>query len=523
MENTALINIIDEFCNELSERNYPYTRTAVETIINEWYKAKKPLIDLLSKHPKWNPEKFMIQFDSDFSRKPDTSTAYQFLNWLNCNTDIQDIVTRGGNNFLIRTLDDEIDRCMMRTTYLQEDYIDTIEFINNLDESFRFRPGMKVTKVMRKICEHYGWTKIMATEYNRHGEQVEFNAFEREYAKYCDAMSPLKVTRHTCISLNPLDYLLMSNGNSWRSCHYIDDFDDHPGEYSSGTISYMLDTTSIVFYTVNASYNGDNIELTEKTQRQIFGYDDYQIMQSRMYPQNNDSGAETIYEDFRNIMQKIIADCLEKPNLWVRRKKHLNVVHGDGATCYPDWEYNSLCSTSVLKEKKEDVDLVSIVMGAAPICIECGKTHDRADNINCCHSGYQCEDCGCYISEDDVIWVGDYPYCRDCVSWCDCCQEYTRDEMTYIESEDRWVCEYCLSEYYDYCENCHTYYHRDETFYDENSGNCYCQDCFDELFGECDNCGQIVRRDDLNEIHKANGDVVFICDECYAEEDEDNE
>lgn len=522
MENTALINITDEFCNELKNRNYPYTRTAVETIIDEWYKAKKPLIDLLSKHPNWNSEKFMIQFDSDFSRKPDTSTARDFLNWLNRNTNIQDIVTEGTSWSFRRTLFDDIGHCMVHTTYLQEEDTFCIKLINNLDESFRFRPGMKVTKVMRKICEHYGWTKIMGTEYNRHGEQVEFNAFEREYAKYCDAMSPLKVTRHTCISLNPLDYLLMSNGNSWRSCHYIDYFDDHPGEYSSGTISYMLDETSIVFYTVNASYDGDNIELTEKTQRQIFGYNDCQIMQSRMYPQNNDYNAENIYEDFRNIMQKVIADCLEKPNLWVRRKKHLNVVHGNGATCYPDWEYNDLCSTSVLKEKS-GLDLVSIVLGATPICVECGKTHNKVGNINCCRDGYCCEDCGRYISEDDVIWVGDYPYCRDCVSWCDCCQEWTRDEMYYIKSEDRSVCEYCLNEYYVYCAHCYTYHNMDETFYDEDRGEYFCPDCFEELYTECENCGQIVRRKDLNEVHKANGDVVFICDECYAEEDEDNE
>ena len=137
MENTALTNITDEFCNELENRNYPYTRTAVETIIDEWYKAKKPLIDLLSKHPNWNSEKFMIQFDSDFSRKPDTSTAYNFLNWLNRNTNIQDIVTKDDEYY--RILVDDMGRCMMHTTYLQEEDISYIEFINNLDESFRFR------------------------------------------------------------------------------------------------------------------------------------------------------------------------------------------------------------------------------------------------------------------------------------------------------------------------------------------------------------------------------------------------
>ena len=519
MEN-ILSNIKTEFAQELSRREYPWNGFAVERIIDKWYEQKKSLIDLLSRHPNWNPEKFMIQFDTDFSRKVDEDTAYLFINWLRYNTNIATINTFTPTLWYgSRNLFDEMYACMIRDTYLKEEKSEFIERINGLHETFRFRPGMKVTKVMRKICEHYGWTKITATEYNRDGDVVTYNAFEREYAKYCDAVSPLKVTRHTCISVNPLDYLLMSYGNSWRSCHYIDYFDEHPGEYSSGTISYMLDEHSIVFYTVDASYNGDHIELHEKTQRQIFGYNDFQIMQSRMYPQHNDCGAESIYEDFRTTMQKVIADCLEKPNLWVRRKHKLNTICGDGATCYPDWHYgDSLYSTSVLKEKAE-VDLQAIILGAAPICIECGHRHDNPENISCCSGGgSRCEDCGCHIRyEEDEYYVDGCTYCRDCVSYCDCCDEYVRSEMTYVSGDDIYVCEDCLDEYYRYCSRCGEYHHVDNMTYVACDNRRVCDECLDEYYTQCEDCGEYIRNEDINIFTDELGITYNYCDKCFEE------
>lgn len=522
MENT-LSNIRTEFAQELTRRDYPWNGFAIERIIDEWYAAKKPLIDLLSKHPNWNPKKFMIQFDTDFNRKVDTDIANNFIYaFLWHSTNIQDICTEN-DSWFARCLAHEIGECMTTSTYLREEKMEQIERINKLAEEFRFRPGMKVTKVMRKICEHYGWTNIMGNELNRDGEVVQYNAFEREYAKYCDAMSPLKVTRHTCISLNPLDYLLMSHGNSWRSCHYIDYFDDSPGEYSSGTISYMLDEHSIVFYTVDASYDGPNIELTEKTQRQIFGYNDYQIMQSRMYPQNNDNGAEKIYEDFRNTMQKVIADCLEKPNLWVRRKHKLNTYHGNGATCYPDWEYGDLYSTSVLKEKA-NVDLQAIILGAQPICIECGDYHSVEDNINCCASDTTyCEDCGCRIrDEEDQFYIDGYVYCRDCVSYCDYCDEYTREEITYVSSEDMYVCESCLSNNFFYCDRCHSYHHNDNMTHVEYTDEYVCDECLDEYYTMCDECEKYFPNDHIH-CKDVDGEEFYYCDECFEEKEDEND
>ena len=40
-----------------------------------------------------------------------------------------------------------------------------------------------------------------------------------KFAKYADSINPIKVKRHTVLSVHPIDYYTMSFGNSWTSCH----------------------------------------------------------------------------------------------------------------------------------------------------------------------------------------------------------------------------------------------------------------------------------------------------------------
>lgn len=523
VSNEVYNNILEEVENVLDDRNYNYQLSALAEILDTWLIRKTNLLNLLSKHPNWDADRLMIKFDQDFSRKIDTTVSAHFMNWLYYNTTIDSIVTKMEMEWYGRTtLYNLVYWTLTDNTYLQDDE-NTVEYINKinaLSESFNFRPGMKVTKVMRKICAHYGWDNKMETETNPiTGEVRTYNAFEREYAKYCDAMCPIKVKRHTCISLNPVDFLLMSYGNSWRSCHDINWADDNPGEYSSGTISYMLDEHTFVFYTVDAAFNGEYIEQEAKMQRQIFAYHNNRLLQSRLYPQSNDSGAKEVYTDIRNIVQKVIADCCDKPNLWVKRNVY-DVSAGAGSTCYPDWSCSSsLCSVSVFNDCAKETGLGFIEMGAQPICIYCGNSHDYSGNIDCCNGRYVCEACGGHIDEDSVHWVGDYCYCEDCVTYCDECQEWEiNDRTTYVESTDRYVCDYCLQSYYSRCPHCGDYFRNDEMRYVDSEGEDVCEDCLEEYYSCCEKCGEWYRKDKMEEV-----DDRYYCEDCYEELQEEEE
>lgn len=527
----TIAHIRDEFEAELNKRDYNHSRHALDDIFDTWLQRKATLIDILSKHPNWDPKGLMIRFDEDYSRKIDTNKAREFLYWLHEHTDIRKhIIVMNEEDFWSRytaNLYDYMNAYLFEHTYLL-DHADFDTF-NSFHESFRFRAGMKATKVMKKICSTFGWDKITGKELNRNGELVTVNLFEREYAKYCDAMCPIKVTRHTCISVNPVDFLLMSNGNSWRSCHYIGDDIDDAGCYSSGTISLMLDEHSMVFYTVDASFDGEDIEREPKIQRQLFGYNDYQLVQSRLYPQDNDYGANDIYTDIRNVVQKVFADCLDKPNLWVKKNiTHTRARSGDYATCYDDWiSFSGLCSVSILKEKADE-DLSPIEFGAEPICIECGYHYSCEENISCCYSEghrYTCADCGRSLGEDDVYWVDGEAYCGDCVTWCSYCEEYERnDYIRYVESYNGYVCDDCLNRSFSYCDCCNEYhcdYDHSMTLI-SSTDEWVCESCLENYYTLCEECDEYFPNDDIEEV-EYDGTTIHCCSSCAESLMEDEE
>ena len=56
-------NVINEFCDVLKNRYYGYTEIAVEKIVDNSFENKKVLYEIFSKHPNWDEEKLLIQFD----------------------------------------------------------------------------------------------------------------------------------------------------------------------------------------------------------------------------------------------------------------------------------------------------------------------------------------------------------------------------------------------------------------------------------------------------------------------------
>ena len=510
----AIERIKEVFMEELDDRGYEYKQHAIDEIFNEWLSQKQMLINILSKHPNWDAEHFMVHFNEDYSREIDLRKAENFVDWLEHNTPIHEIKYVEEDELFMHTF--RLDRTinmLCHCQYISEDY-DLTE-LNKYNEAFNFRYGMKCTKIMGQICKTYGWDKL--PDYNK------------EYAKYCDALSPIKLTRHTCLSVNPIDYLLMSNGNSWKSCHYIGDHPSHSGCYSSGTISYMLDQNSMIFYTVGADFCGNYIETEQKIQRQVFGYNDFQLTQSRLYPQSNDYGSNDIYKEIRNTVQKVISDCLEKPNLWVKRKV-FNTESGNGSTCYHDWSCGgSLYSTSILKEAVDKDDLDPIVFGAMPICITCGNRHLNTENISCCASKFVCAHCGHSIDEADAVFIYGECYCTECANWCDWCESWhAPGDGQWLASEGMFVCDYCLYESGDFtrCEVCGKYHRDNNTQFVASEDKYVCDDCINEFYDHCDECGEWFAAIDM--VHVQDPEYGFIncyCKACHSkiEKEKENE
>ena len=545
-ERNYLISSMEQLLNEY---NYNYTRSALNTIIDVWHGRNEHLIEAFKKHPNYVEGKFMIAFSRDYEREINYGAINDFCYWLELRamhdaellTPEVDKLRREDccaclPNEMYRFIRyREIDGCFQTRTMNN----DSAEKLLKVFPALHVHVGEKSSKIMNKLCKYLG--------YDKHPD------YNKEYAKFADALSPMVIKRHTILSINPLDYLTMSFGNSWASCHTIDKSNkrnmpnSYEGQYSSGTMSYMLDPSSMVFYTVDSSYEGTDYWSRPKICRQMFHWGEDKLVQGRLYPQDNDYNGDA-YKPYREIVQEIMSIIFEFPNLWSTTKgteaasRYINTY----GTHYTDYEHYSNCRLCRVQGKDNEN---RFNVGADPICIECGCTHDCEENINCCsRDGYYCADCGEWIHTDDVRWVDGEPYCSDCIDYCSRCGEYYREEGTYIESENRYVCGHCLDNYYEYCEECDEYvdsryvtyveseniyvcddclsnnytrceccgdYYKDEDFTLDADGNSICSECLYEHYSSCDGCGEYYKNDQVQEDELGH----WLCADCLANEE----
>lgn len=513
--------LLEDMKRLLDEYDYDYTEEALDKIIDTWAENKADLITAFKKHPNYLKGKFMIVFSHNFARETSTAALRDFAKWL---LDLDNV-------FAVREFmpDDMKDYCtsygkklpgaifnfVINLYQFSDQYIDeaTAGKFNEMLPDIHAHNGQKMSRVMNKLLTYIGYNKL--PDYNR------------EFAKYADAINPLQIVRHTVLSVNPLDYLTMSFGNSWASCHTIDKENkrgmpnSYEGMYSSGTVSYMLDKPSMVFYTVDAAYGGKDFWHEPKINRQMFHWAEDKLVQGRLYPQDND-GNGGAYTPYREIVQKIMSEIFEFPNLWTVSKgtdAASKYVVSEG-THYRDYESYSNCTLSRPKGSENEE---YFTVGHAPICIKCGYEHYKQGNISCCASKVTCANCGCLIESDseEVVWINGEPYCSDCVSWCDCCENYVVSGVTEVDGGN-FVCGDCLENYYRQCHDCGEYHRDSRMTYVDSIEDYVCRDCLEENYCFCDDCGEYFRSGDLTE-HNGR----WLCDSCLegaeAQEEDDEE
>jgi len=357
------------------------------------------------------------------------------------------------------------------------------EYVNNLfsflkkengNPLLRVQNGQKWSRVANKICTIYGYNKIVdmqTVSWEVNGElhsRTQDKGYNYQFAAFADSINPFTITRHTVLSLNPIDYWTMSFGTNWASCHTIDkenmrhSSNNYSGCYSSGTESYMLDESSFIMYTVTPDFDETRgLENADKERRCVFFYGEDKLIQSRVYPDGRDGGDASIAGDFRSIAQKVIAECLNVPNLWMLERKtaghYINTVHG--STHYTDYNYYSDNTVSFLKRSENDNEknVKMIPVGHEPICPNCGNSHTYEENILCpvcCDEGVVCAECGAVVDREDAIYDEDTEryYCdsdcagRDGCYYCENVDEYHSEHVYYDDYHE----EYFYDRYDDY-------------------------------------------------------------------------
>ena len=257
---------------------------------------------------------------------------------------------------------------------------DTVHVLTHYKINGKFVARMKTSRAFNRVCSIYGVDKL--PEYNK------------IFAEYADMVSGLTRKMKFYISLNPLDYLTMSFGKSWASCHTIDKKNErgmqnsYSGMYCGGTLSYMLDETSFITY-VHTHATEDHEE--GKIYRNMFHFNNGTLVQGRIYPQGND-GATDLYKTFRRFVQIELTQLLGlNADDWLRRSASCGDNTSTHGVHYADYLNFSGCNVSYPREMP-DAAYNTVRIGHERICPNCGEVVDNEEDTGyLCHSNCQNE------------------------------------------------------------------------------------------------------------------------------------
>ena len=329
--------------------------------------------------------------------------------------------------------------------------------------------GQKFSKPVLALLIELGYDKVIGCK----SESYVVWGWNQFKAKLGDAVSPQIYTRHTLLSVHPVDFLRMSMGNSWQSCHTIDKLgvdnrrgDAYEGQYCGGTLSYMRDGVSFVYYTAKETLDDDTeFCFEDKYTRQMFHIGTKAnpfFVQGRMYPQSNDTGSNGLYAQYRQNVEAVLAKAWDVENQWkVESSNGSSLIESEG-NHYKDYNCYSTCKL-VRYDGVDKGNLETITIGSTPICIECGSENEYMDSgtINCCKTF--CEYCHEYHANSSMGWLSSYDT-EVCSSELDNEFVYSGYENCYLRNED--AC---------YCEDVQDYIYGDDAYYCDKN-DCYYYD-----------------------------------------------
>lgn len=452
-----------------------YTRTGVEANVEAWMRAKEPLFRLLRNHPNWNEEAKAVVFDITENRtcnKDDLRyTCHSIIVLANPNLSTQII-----NDSTYRDVADVCDYLVRKQdiTEIHKVSSELATYVNRHFPDLHAKEGMKTSRLMNKLFCKLGC--------NTHPD------YNKLFAIYADNLNPMQVTRTTVLSCNIIDWLLMSNGNSWSSCHTIieNSGSNYHGCYKGGTLSYAMDDVSLCFYTVDSSYHGTDWCLQPKIVRQVYFWQSPILVQERLYPQchDDDEDESELVTQYRSVVESVISTCMKTPNLW--KKAFCDIEKTDESFMYEDWGH--FCNwTYELTSVDDSIDL--IMVGGTSYCMECGQPktepceyadssealstllcNQHTEHISCAH-------CGACISRSDAVEVDGQLYGECCVHYCQYHGSNEVGEFTYVTGYGD-VCNDALEEGdFCQCDECGNYYLVSDMMSWEDTEEMVCSRC----------------------------------------------
>ena len=328
------------------------------------------------------------------------------------------------------------------------------------------KDGVKINKAIKQLINDPSINDDIDTAYSMFKQNIEFKG---------------KIV----LSIDPNDYLTMSeNKTRWRTCHAID------GEYATGMISYLCDSSSIVAYAPQKKegeyiINGKLLNHNSKKYRVMVHLDttERNFLINRQYPNNN----EALLKHIRELLESKISQFyyienrfLVKRNININEDENINIVE-ESDLHYSDYKHNNIIRIKHVDHENE----LNFIMGSNPICPYCEVENiEESGEYFLCEKCLQinfiiCDSCRESFNENDILRIGDLEYCEECycenVISCGECDENEHIDETHITAYGFFICYTCFVSYYFCCEVCEEIHHHDDM-----EGEGVCLNCYEE-------------------------------------------
>lgn len=359
----------------------------------------------------------------------------------------------------------------------------SFSYENKAIETRYFTPELRILLGEEKVNELISKNKISVREGSRATKAIA-NFFPKGFknlSKVLDSYSVMKDMiknkafeekefSRIALSIDPRDFFTMSLSDSWSSCQTPD------GDYSNGILSLMKDKCTAVAYReikVNNKicryYAG--FSSTDKEWRRLvhLNPDHATILLNREYPRRRANDTKNLLNLItQNVEPFKSAECDFDLHPLYDLPNGDNIYSVSEDSChYNDISRGNKPEIFLPKGHADSLTCFEIFeIGASAICLSCGQ---------------------------DLVDLESRPYCYGCdegSGYCDCCEDSCRTDETaefYIAGEGyRSLCNYCLENYYFFCEYCDSCMHIDSVS-DDDLADC----CYESLHGvprktECD-------------------------------------
>lgn len=388
--------ILEQFVPHYGSMRY-FGDRGVMRMLERWNDKKAELARQLRGHPNWDEESLAVILPHYESREFNGSDACRAFNKMlyaghihpGKNLELYKELTKSVGTRTPLAIASLASSVYAASGITQQKAIDMNNRMKELGLKGGFGGGQRVGRVVRKLLMEVGYDE------KKKGSEKAFNDFT-------NAVLARATEVRLLISVHPIDYLGMSIGNSWSSCHAPG------GSYFSGTISYMLDSPTAMVYTLSVDdveKNKDDANCMKgKRTRQVFMFNNGRILQSRLYPQSGNVPAigehrKTVVEAYQKALESLgygESSAITSEN---RRVRHSNnpgdyepFVLGSNATLYPDWIHGFRHAyVDLIKRDRRNEFLIQentrrLDIGATPLCVRCGTTGRFGSSAMICQS-----------------------------------------------------------------------------------------------------------------------------------------